>query len=87
MSQRLGPADGRAFTIATSSRLLNNFIMEQNGIPLVSNYEYRQLLQSRGPEIAQSIQSMQTLGQRPAASAVNQCMSTDIPLLKVPNTY
>ena len=51
MSQRLGMADGRCFTINTSSRLLNNYIMTNNGVDYVDNDKYRQLLQSKGPEL------------------------------------
>ena len=43
MSQRLGMADGRCFTINTSSRLLNNYIMTSNSVDYVDNYKYRQL--------------------------------------------
>ena len=32
MSQRLGMADGRCFTINNSSMLYNDFLMTQNGI-------------------------------------------------------
>ena len=32
MSQRLGMADGRCFTINSSAQLTNNYLMEQNGI-------------------------------------------------------
>ena len=35
MSQRLGMADGRCFTINTSSRLLNNYIMTGNNVDYV----------------------------------------------------
>ena len=49
MSQRLGMADGRCFTINTSSRLLNNYIMTENKVDYVDNYKYRQLLQKQGP--------------------------------------
>ena len=87
MSSRLGPADGRAFTIATSSKLFNNYLMDVNGVPQVDNYAYRRMLQTKGPALIQRVQEMQTTGQRPAASAVNVCYSSDRPLLKLPNTY
>jgi hypothetical protein len=51
MSQRLGMADGRCFTINNSSMLYNDFIMTQNGIKYEDNYTFRKLLQEKGPEI------------------------------------
>jgi len=51
MSQRLGMADGRCFTISSSAQLTNNYIMKQNGISFEDNYSYRQLLQKTGPEL------------------------------------
>ena len=51
MSQRLGMADGRCFTINSSAQLTNNYIMNKNGISLEDNYAYRQLLQKQGPEL------------------------------------
>jgi len=51
MSQRLGMADGRCFTISSSAQLTNNYIMKQNGISFEDNYSYRQLLQKNGPEL------------------------------------
>lgn len=51
MSQRLGMADGRCFTINSSAQLTNNYIMKQNGIAFEDNYSYRQLLQKSGPEL------------------------------------
>ena len=50
MSQRLGMADGRCFTIHSSAQLTNNFLMQQNGISLEDNYSFRQALQKQGPE-------------------------------------
>ena len=32
MSQRLGMADGRCYTMNTSNQLYNNYIMKENGI-------------------------------------------------------
>lgn len=87
MSTRLGPADGRAFTIATSSKLLDNYVMNTHNIDAVDNYSYRKMLQSQGPKIVHRIQDLQEAGQRPAPSAVNQCVSADRPLLKVPGIY
>lgn len=77
MSQRLGMADGRCFTINTNSQLVNDFIMNNNGISLADNYSYRKLLQQMGPEIVERIQSMQ---------GVSPCQSCDIALLKIPDT-
>ena len=54
MSQRMGMADGRCFTISTASSLLNDYIMTQNNIAYEDNYSYRQLLQSKGPELIQA---------------------------------
>jgi hypothetical protein len=51
MSQRLGMADGRWFTLNSSAQLTNNYIMQQNGIAFEDNYSYRQLLQKSGPEL------------------------------------
>lgn len=79
MSQRLGMADGRCFTISTSSRLLNDHIMNTNDVPLVDNYSYRQLLQRSGPNLIDKIQSEQDGNER--------CATCDKPLIKVPRTY
>ena len=51
MSQRLGMADGRCFTINNSSMLYNDFLMTQNGIKYEDNYTFRKLLQEKGPEM------------------------------------
>lgn len=48
MSQRIGMADGRCFTIYPSSRLLNDYVMQENQIAYQDNYTYRQLLMQRG---------------------------------------
>ena len=56
MSQRLGMADGRCFTINSSAQLMNNYIMNQNGVSLEDNYSYRQLLQKQGPELLTKLQ-------------------------------
>lgn len=78
MSQRLGMADGRCFTINTSTQLLNNYVMKQNGITFEDNYSYRQLLQKQGPQLLAKVQGEQGTG---------KCNSCDKPLLKVPNIY
>tara|TARA_R110002153_G_scaffold73871_9_gene192576 strand:- start:946 stop:1194 length:249 start_codon:yes stop_codon:yes gene_type:complete len=82
MSQRLGMADGRCFTISTSSQLLNDYVMNSNGVALADNYSYRKLLQQKGPQLVDEIQAMQQSGGR-----APHCQSCDKPLLKVPNTY
>jgi hypothetical protein len=88
MSQRLGMADGRCFTIGTSAQLLNDYIMKSNGIQYQDNYSYRQLLQKQGPNVVHTVQNLQHVGQvkRPN-NFVNQCQSCNKPLLKVPDTY
>lgn len=85
MSQRLGMADGRCFTINTSNQLLNDYIMEQNGVDFVDNYTYRNLLQKHGPEILKSVESKQSIDVRSGNTIA--CQSCDTPLLKVPDTY
>ena len=88
MSQRLGMADGRCFTIGTSAQLLNDYVMRTHGIAYQDNYSYRQLLQKQGPKIVQQVENLQHVGQvqRPN-NFVNQCQSCNKPLLKVPNIY
>jgi len=78
MSQRLGMADGRCFTIHSSAQLVNNYIMKQNGIALEDNYRYRQLLQSKGPEVLQQVQDIQ---------GTTQCGQCHAPLLNVADIY
>ena len=75
MSQRMGMADGRCFTINTSSQLLNDYVMQQNKIAYEDNYAYRQLLQKKGPEL---------LANDTQVSGCNLCHK---PLLQVPNIY
>ena len=88
MSQRLGMADGRCFTIGTSAQLLNDYVMKSNGIQYQDNYSYRQLLQKQGPQLVQQIQNLQNVGQQSRPNNfVNQCQSCNTPLLKVPDTY
>ena len=60
MSQRMGMADGRNFTINSASGLYNNYIMEKNGVAVVDNYSYRKLLQSKGPALIEETQNTQT---------------------------
>ena len=88
MSQRLGMADGRCFTINTASRLINDYIMTQNNIPYQDNYRYRQLLQQVGPAIIAPIENNQQVGPpQPATNFINQCQTCNVPLLKVNNIY
>ena len=56
MSQRLGMADGRCFTIHSASQLTNSYLMQQNGIDKVDNYSFRQALQKQGPEFLSKLQ-------------------------------
>lgn len=72
MSQRLGMADGRCFTISGSSRLVNNYVMQQNSIAMEDNYAYRQLLQQQGPVLIENLQ--RTQGEGP-------CVKCDAPVL------
>lgn len=51
MSQRIGMADGRCFTINNSSMLYNDFIMSKNGIKYEDNYSFRKLLQEKGTAV------------------------------------
>ena len=85
MSQRLGMADGRCFTINTASRLFNDFVMQSNGIRYEDNYSYRQFLQKNGLKAIHDIQALQNTV--PPKNSINQCQACDLPLLKVPNTY
>jgi len=78
-------ADGRAFTIHTSSQLLNDRIMSDNGIAYPLNYQYRQLIAKMGPALLQPITEQQRVGPVPANS-ITRCFSADVPLLKVPKT-
>lgn len=81
MSQRLGMADGRCFTINTSSRLLNNYIMTTNGVDYVDNYKYRQLLQKSGPELIDGVQAKQVVPED------GSCQRCDNPLVKVADIF
>ena len=78
MSQRLGMADGRCFTVNTSAQLFNNYVMKQNGISFEDNYSYRQLLQKQGPQLMTQVQAEHGKG---------NCNTCYKPLLKVPNIY
>ena len=76
MSQRLGMADGRCFTIHTAMNIVNDNVMKSNNIPLEDNYAYRQLLQKQGPSVVNKIENQQKNGPVPA-NAFNRCMSCD----------
>jgi len=75
MSQRIGMADGRCYTINTASKLFNDYVMAKNSIFYEDNYSYRKLLQKAGPAI---------FNQKSHVSECAKCMK---PLLAVPNIY
>ena len=81
MSQRLGMADGRCFTINTSSRLLNNYIMTENKVDYVVKYKYRQLLQNEGPKLIEKVTNQQKVAED------GNCQRCDKPLIKVAGIY
>lgn len=58
MSQRLGMADGRCFTVNSSSQLYNNYLMNKNGISYEDNYSFRKLLQTKGPSVLETDQEV-----------------------------
>ena len=87
MSQRLGMADGRCLTIHTAPRLLNDYIMTQNGIQYQDNYAYRRFLQQAGPAALNGVQDQQRTGRPAEQTNFISCQSCNVPLLKVPNTY
>ena len=75
MSQRMGMADGRCFTINTASSLLNDYVMTQNKIAYEDNYSFRKLLQQKGPELLAN------------DTKITGCNVCNKPLLQVPNIY
>tara|TARA_Y100001958_G_scaffold146577_1_gene126432 strand:+ start:472 stop:711 length:240 start_codon:yes stop_codon:yes gene_type:complete len=79
MSQRLGMADGRAYTISTSSQLFNNYLMRESRIPLENNYAYRQLLQKQGPSLINNVTAK--------VQGDTQCNEFHTPLVKVKGHY
>ena len=81
MSQRMGQADGRCFSIATSAKLLNNYIMQKNNIAYSDNYSYRKLLQTQGPNALKVVQDQQK------TRSQNRITVCDKPLLNVSNIY
>ena len=78
MSQRLGMADGRCFTINSSSQLFNNYVMKNNGISFEDNYSFRQLLQKQGPTLLSAIQGEQ---------GKDNCNTCDKPLVNASDIY
>jgi hypothetical protein len=62
MSQRLGMADGRCFTVNNSSKLYNDYLMEKNGIRFEDNYSYRKFLQRNGPQVVKTEKSVEPCG-------------------------
>ena len=75
----MGMADGRVFTISTSSGLLNDFIMEKNGIQYADNYSFRKALQRQGPALLDVVTQHKN---------IDVCKATVTEtLLKIPNTY
>ena len=46
-------SDGRCMTVVTSNRLLNERLMQSNGLGSFDNFNYRQTLQRMGPDIIQ----------------------------------
>ena len=79
MSQRLGMADGRAYTISTSSQLFNNYLMRESRIPLENNYAYSQLLQKQGPSLINNVTAK--------VQGDTQCNEFHTPLVKVKGHY
>ena len=61
MSQRLGMADGRCFTIHSSAQLTNNYLMEQNGISFEDNYSFRKEMQKQGPEFLNKLKEQSVI--------------------------
>ena len=78
MSQRLGMAGGRCFTVNTSTQLFNNYVMKKNGISFEDNYSYRQLLQKQGPALLSSVQAEQ---------GKDNCNTCDKPLVNASDIY
>lgn len=72
-------ADGRCFSINSSSQLVNNYIMQQANIRMEDNYSYRQFLQKNGPAILNTIQE--------SVQGTGPCLSCDKPLLDLRDMY
>lgn len=84
MSSRLGMADGRCFTMSSSHNLFNNYIMQQNGIPVVDNYGYRKFLQQQGPDaVFGAMNQVQPFGNNMRGSPL--CIECNAPIVKVPS--
>lgn len=75
----MGMADGRAYTISTSSQLFNNYLMRESRIPLENNYAYRQLLQKQGPSLINNVTAK--------VQGDTQCNEFHTPLVKVKGHY
>jgi hypothetical protein len=75
MSERIGMADGRCYTINTASKLFNDYVMTNHKIYYEDNYSYRKLLQQKGPEL---------LANDTKISGCNLCHK---PLIQVPDIY
>ena len=79
-------ADGRCFTVSTADSLFNNYVMEQNKIPFVDNYRYRQFLQKQGPAAIDNIVgAIQNVSGSMRGSPL--CTECNTPIIKVPNLY
>ena len=78
MSQRLGMADGRCFTMNSSAQLFNNYIMKQNNISFEDNYSSGPLRQKQGPQVMSQVQELQ---------GKTNCNNCNVPLLKMPDIY
>jgi len=55
-------ADGRCFTIYPASRILNDYVMQQNEIAFQDNYTYRQLLMHNGLRVLDDLEAPETPG-------------------------
>ena len=55
MSERLGPAGGRCFTVYTSNRIMNDRIMNMLDVPLQNNYAYRTALEKGGQPLLNTL--------------------------------
>ena len=75
MSERLGMADGRCFTVHSASTLFNDYVMNQNKIIPQDNYSFRKLLQKEGPRLLDPL------------NRKGDCITCNEPYLKINNTY
>ena len=79
MSQSMGRADGRCFTVNNSSQLFNNYVMQKHGIAAEDNYSYRKLLKQKGPGLVDEIRGQQQ-GKGP-------CVKCDKPMMNLAHMY